>query len=347
MHTKKINILFPLFLFVMGCNNENDIGFVELEQKQADYFINCTAKFVTDFESRMTIPSPASGKIIYVIQPASTVRTGTTIAKIENSEFIVMQQEYVDAVNMHEFYREEYLRQGDLTVENATSIKKMQLAKKDFQSAEIKMQSLALQLRLLGIIADSIKPGKLLAEIPVSVNRKGQLSRLYVQIGDYVKEGDPVAEIISGKKNKIRLLIPEQAYFKIKVGQSVVGKAVYDSLTVFSATIISISPEIESETGMAEAYAEIQDAPAEMISGMSFNAQISTGSTGFYLAPLACIRHDDQGDFILAKDNGKYFRIPAASNLQSEPAYRITSELTLDSVVCKGFRNALAIFKQQ
>ena len=57
--------------------------------------------------------------------PGNFVEKGAVLATLQHPDFIILQQNYIEAKSQVEYYREEYKRQGELTVENAASIKKM------------------------------------------------------------------------------------------------------------------------------------------------------------------------------------------------------------------------------
>ena len=60
-------------------------------------------------------------------------------------------RKYLENKSELDYYQEEYKRQGELTVENAASIKKLQQAKANYYKFEASYQSLKAQLELLGV----------------------------------------------------------------------------------------------------------------------------------------------------------------------------------------------------
>ena len=84
---------------------------------------------------------------------------GQCIAVLEHPDYIKIQQDYLETKSQWELYKEDFKRQGELTVENASSIKTMQQAQASFKAIEVRLFALKSQLKLLGIDADSLHIG--------------------------------------------------------------------------------------------------------------------------------------------------------------------------------------------
>jgi cobalt-zinc-cadmium efflux system membrane fusion protein len=228
---------------------------------------------VTESDNKVTVNAPFEGRVTWVNTDVNVSRN-TLMLVIQNPSFITLQKEYLEARNAYEYYKDEYTRQGDLTVENATSIKKMQTAKKDYQAAEISLSALALQLKILGITPDSLKPETIHRTLPVYAARTGSVSRFLVKSGDYVSVGASLFEISEHESKLIKFEIPEQYYMKIKAGQLMDFKPASDTLTIYKAEIRNLSGEINPVNHMATGFARISGDSVVIIPGMSVKALI-------------------------------------------------------------------------
>jgi len=344
-----LSVLPVAALLIMGCHNRSAIEYVTPEIKVVDHYITITGNVITEAENQMNITSPAAGRIIAVAgRQNQFLPAGETLASIENTDFIAMQQEYLEALNLFEFFRDEYTRQGDLTVENATSIKKMQIARRDYQTAELKYQSLALQLKILGISTDSIKPDKLISALSIFSPRSGTVSQTYINIGDYVDKGDLLFEITGRQNHVIELRIPENNFLAVRPGQTLNCFSMVDSLTAIEATIRTIVPKIDPVNHFATIYAEMNESGNRMIPGMSVTAKIlAWQDTVLLLSSTAVI--DDRGNpFIFVRQNGNFDKIPVTPGLTAKgiTEIRITGNLP-DSVVISGFEKVHSLFNHQ
>ncbi|MGC3943200.1 MAG: efflux RND transporter periplasmic adaptor subunit [Chryseolinea sp.] len=89
----------------------------------------------------------------------SRVSKGQLIAVIENTEYIQLQQDYLEALTQFEFSKADYERQQQLSSENVNSQKTLQLSKANYQSWLAKKNGLLAKLRLLNIDLDKLSTG--------------------------------------------------------------------------------------------------------------------------------------------------------------------------------------------
>lgn len=310
-----------------------------VNKQLVDRWIPSPGYLVVAPQSIIVIPSPAAGRITSVrCQPGKDVRTGSVIAGLESSDFITLQEDYLDAVNQFDFLREEYTRQGDLTVENATSLKKMQIAKRDYQAAELKLYALRSQLEILGISPDSIGIDRISPDIVIKAPSSGNIASIPILRGSYVEKGEILFTMVSSKRLLARLDIPEQFAGLIKTGCYVNFWMTHDSLKSFEAKLLSIAGEIDRESHTATAYAELPTTKDIFMPGMSVNAEIKVINDTVSLINSQSIIHISSGDFVFAKQNGIYKRIPVTKGMTLGEMSEIKDfpdELT-DSIVLKG-----------
>jgi len=82
------------------------------------------------------ITSQSAGLLKTVSFPSgSYVKQGEVLAMIENIEFLKLQQQYLEAKSEFFYYGEDLKRQGGLAIENATSVKRMQQAQRDYKTS--------------------------------------------------------------------------------------------------------------------------------------------------------------------------------------------------------------------
>jgi cobalt-zinc-cadmium efflux system membrane fusion protein len=274
MHIKGLYLLIMLLGMLpdYSCNRqEQDTPLISRKVGS----VLCNGYILSESGNRFTLYSPINGRIIR-LNKVEEIRAGMEIARIQNSDFIALQQDYLEAKNLFDFCKQEYTRQGELTVENATSIKKMELAKKEYQSAEIKVRSLALQLQILGIKADSLKPDRLKSYLPVYADNKGTLLNSFVNTGDFVVKGDPLCEFAADQKAVVKFSISEKDYFKVKPGMDVICRPVFDTTVRFNALIRNLNNQVDTVSHTVTGYALISENSENMISGMSVKVEILT-----------------------------------------------------------------------
>jgi len=247
------------------------------EEKDSGLIITCSGYSMMEQEGQSEISAPVSGRIISVLaEIGKEIRAGQHVAVIENADFIVVQQEYLEARNLLDYYSQEYARQGDLTVENATSMKRMQSAKRDYQSAELKYKSLQKQLSVMGLNPDSLKAEDISALLPVKTIRSGMVSGIHIQHGSYVEKGEKLFDLVRKQSIIVKLLVPEDSYMQVHKGQKVDFRLVADSSILIRATVLSVSDVIDPASHTATIFARPMETDTRIIPGMSVNATIYT-----------------------------------------------------------------------
>lgn len=225
----------------------------------------------------MRIIAPAQGIVrLKHRSPEDFVEAGTVLATMENTEFLQLKQEYLEAQYQLEYLQEDYKRQGELTVENATSIKKMQAARRDFQSAELRRNALRSRLNAYGICADCLKPDQLTPSIDIRAPRSGFISEITLPSGSFARLGDIILVMCKDRSLVLKIRIPEQVIPSLKKDEPVDFYLTRDTFTLYSARLLSKIYSIDPDTHMAEIYADIPGMTNDFIPGMSVIVKIIT-----------------------------------------------------------------------
>jgi cobalt-zinc-cadmium efflux system membrane fusion protein len=310
-----------------------------ITKQEVDRWVPCSGNLVVSPENTIDITSPATGRIISLsFSTGQYVKTGSMIAGLESIDFITLQQEYLDARNQFDYLREEYARQGNLTVENATSMKKMQIAKRDYQSAELQMCTLQAQLEILGIRSDSLKYDKLSPLIHILAPGSGFISDKGIHLGSYIKKGDALFELINIQHLLIKLKVSEQYVRYLQKGQFVDFWLVHDTLSAYKARLSLIAREIDPASHSITVYAALSERKAYFIPGMSVNAKINADKKTVICINSNSIIQCSAGVFLFVKTKGNYTRIPIIKGNAVGEMTEISglSNELADSVVVEG-----------
>lgn len=242
--------------------------------------ISCKGYSFVENEGISEISAPFEGRIVSLnATEGQPITKGQSIAVIENSDLLLLQQDFLEARNLLDYYSQEYARQGNLTVENATSIKKMQTAQRDYQSADLKYHALRKQLVLLGMNPDGLKPDEIRPAITVRSPSDGIVTSIYVNRGSYVEKGKKLVDLALKQTILLRLEIHERDIMKINKNQKVVFSCAADSLSTLEATIVSMSNAVDPVSHMGTVIAKPLKEHNRIIPGMTVNAVIYTGDS--------------------------------------------------------------------
>ena len=202
------------------------------------------------------------------------VHRGDLLATLENPEYIVLQQSYIESHAQEEFLEAEFLRQETLFGGEAASQKTLQQSKAEYLSMKSRREATAAQLTLLGfdparILANGIVP---LLELRSPID--GYVANVQVNIGKYVAAGDPVCEIIDKNNVLLKLAIFEKDIDKIKMGDKVEFRVNGLGNQTFDATIISLGQVVDNFSRSFEVYARINNNDGQFRPGMYVSAQV-------------------------------------------------------------------------
>jgi cobalt-zinc-cadmium efflux system membrane fusion protein len=287
------------------------IKFGSIIEQEHEKTVLCHGHLVVPPANKIIINAPAAGKITKICcHTGQYIHEGTIIAYIQNSDFITLQQEYLEMKNQMDYLREEYTRQGELTVENATSLKKMQIAKRDYQSAELKLNALQLQLELLGIRSDSLKYDGMSPDIPIKAFGSGTVTKIKINSGTYIEKGEIIFELIKTNQLLAALKVPESISHSLQSGQSVTLFMADDSLSPKKAKLVSISYEINPDDQCATVYAGFQEPTKQRIPGMSVTAIISLGKDTLRLLNAGSLAQNASCNYLFFKEKGVFKRMP-------------------------------------
>ncbi len=329
---------------------EINLRFDKVHTKKSSYEIVSSGILMISTESSQIITAPFDGKIDFKhIQKDQNIKKGQQIAIIKNIDFITLQQEYLEAKNQFDYYREEYTRQGDLTVENATSIKKMQQAKRDYQTAELLYYALSLKLKLLGINPDALSVNTIVPYLTIYSPFEGTNIRFLKADGSFLHAGDAIAEISSYQKPVIRISINEMHYQKIQNGSTVDCYLASDTLKVLKGTIIGIQKEIDPVSKEGVLFAHLNDSNLTLIPGMGVKCRIRIQEDSTFWVRSTAIINEDKENYIFLKYQGLLLRVPIQKGTVNGSETEILDfpPIASDSLVISGVKRLHSNFKIQ
>ncbi len=238
-------------------------------------FISGIGTLVIPSADIVLITSPSAGLLKTVSFPSgSYVKKGEVLAIIENIEFLKLQQQYLEAKSEFFYYSEDLKRQGGLAIENATSVKKMQQAQRDYQTSEIRFRSLEKQLTLIGFNTDSLDADHLKSDIALRAPVSGYIDKITVHRGNQISAGETVFVIVRKYEPLIAFEMPEEFYPKLKTGNQVEFFFPGDSLILYKARITFINRQTDASRHLVKAWAIPLKSSPRFVPGMQVNLRL-------------------------------------------------------------------------
>ena len=207
--------------------------------------------------------------------PGTYVRKGTLIGLLENPDFIMLQQTYLDSRAQLEYLEAEYRRQQNLSREEAASQKKLQQSKADYLSMKSRLQAADAQLRLLDIDPEKLVANGISPYMEVIAPISGYVCNVQANLGKYLEAGTSLCDIIDKRKIMIRLIAYEKDLEAVKTGSSIQFRVNGLGDTVFHGRIVSIGQQVDNTNRSIELYAEVADASPLFRPGMYVSARMT------------------------------------------------------------------------
>jgi cobalt-zinc-cadmium efflux system membrane fusion protein len=318
---------------------ETDIQTSGLEKREFTEKLSCAGKIEVLPNYIVTVIPPVKGYIEELYhQNGDYVNKGDKLVKLTHPKYLSIQQDYLSAKTRTEYYEKEYKRQGELAVEKAASLKKMQIAKADYEDAKAKLQSLSQLLNMMNIEPETVKPGKLYSEMYVYAPISGYITDVYSNYGRLADEDNPVYEIMNMNHLRLKLQVPENKTGKISEGQSVEFSAVNSSGKTFNTAIDYIGKKVHTDHNRISVYSYLQNSDMKFRHGMNVNAKIVIANKTEYAVPNeAIVRIDKKLYIFFSFDNGyKLFEVKPGNEKEEFTAIKNYENLLSKRIVTKG-----------
>ncbi len=259
-----------------------DIKLAKIEKRPIANVVKCKGMIESSPNGVAFVCAPLGGfikKTFYL--PGTYVKKGDILARLEHPDYIKLQQEYLETKNQLDYYKEEFKRQGELTVENASSIKKMQQAQADFRTLEVKLLSLKTQLSLLGINSDSLSLEKFRTVIDLKAPISGYISKVNAGIGKFAGSNEIIFQITDNSALLLHLEVPLKEIDNLTKGQEVSYWPTLNRNKKFAAVIQSPGRLIDKSTNAISVYATVHSHDT-FYPGMQVNAEIKLNSDSVF-----------------------------------------------------------------
>lgn len=235
--------------------------------------------------------------------PGNYVKKGQTLAFLESTEYIQMQEDYQKAKSNLTFLEKEYGRQKEMLSANGTSEKMVQQALNNYNVTKATVESLQKKLELLGIPVQNLNKGNIVATVPIVSPISGYVQKVNVNVGEFADPGLLMFNIINANQLFIDLEVYEQDVEKIKEGQKVLLSLPNESTPIGTATIYAIDKTLDSATKSITVHAKIvKNKNPSLIPGVYVNAFIQAGKEMVNAVPDDAIYKDGETEnvFILS-----------------------------------------------
>lgn len=273
-----------------------ELGSVEM--KSMNCLIKATGNITAPPQNVATICASYGGYVKSTsLLPGSPVRKGQVLATIENSEFITIEQDYLESQSRLQFLEEDIKRQESLYRENVNSAKNYQQALSEFKSVKSRVSALAQKLKLIGIEASQLNENNIRSAVPLVSPIDGFVTSVNVNLGKYVAPTDVLFEIVNNSGLTLEMEIFEKDAPLITDGMKIRFSTLSAPAEEMSATIYQSGKALDDDKAI-QVYARIDETRQKLIPGMAVNALIETEPAMTTAVPSEAVVSFDDKDYI-------------------------------------------------
>jgi membrane fusion protein, heavy metal efflux system len=255
----------------------------EVKLQELDDQIAAPAQVVAPWQRQAYATTRLPGKIAAIhVQPGQVVRAGQTLADVQSLELESLQLEFLSARN-DTALSEENLKEVETAVQKgAVSEQQVLEAKAKDQENRNALEIALLKLSGLGVAAADEKqlPGAgsraraALDTLPIKSPIAGVVIHADVQVGQVVEPSQHLFEIVDLSAVWTKIGVLEKDLSRLAAGQPLALHLTAYPTETFRGNIQTIGNALDSQTGLAMAWAELSNSDGRLLPGMYGQAEI-------------------------------------------------------------------------
>lgn len=321
----------------------NDIVVGHITRKFLSSFLEATGNIEADPNERAMVSPVMKGYLDHIyVHIGEYVNKGQILAKLSHPGYVELQQEFLETRSRFNYLKTDYQRQGELSLEHAASLKTMQKAQIEFESAEAKLRSLESQLSFLGIDADSLTVGKLTKTVFLRAPVSGSVIRIDGYIGMLCPEERPLFQIVGSRNTLVHLNVYERDAAGIQPGQEVRFRMVAKPGKEYGAVITSVAGALDEDKTI-NVHARIIDRSKDLVPGMFVNAKIMQDQDSVFALPESAVIRKGDSNYVFLVTNDSTFHPAEIRTGKSESGWielvNPPDEVLKNKVVIEGTYN--------
>jgi membrane fusion protein, heavy metal efflux system len=366
-HKKSITIaLLACFLWLQSCKNNvintpeekttlttlpNRVVLTEAQYNNANlmvaapkkmkigHIITLNGKVEVMPENTISVSSPMAGFVRQIKWiPGMTVKKGEVLVRLEEKEFIQLQQDYLSAKNVLAYAKLDLERQTELSKNQASSDKVLQQAEEKVKQGQILVTSLATKLRLIHINPATLHAENITSQIVITAPATGTITEVAVNLGKYVEAGENIITIMGFNGSKLVLKAFEKDLPFLKKGQKVFAYSNAEPDKKITGKIDYIVRNIGDE-GFANIICSPDNVSEHLFPGLYLNVDIEAQSLESWTVPEDAIILFEGKEYVFVEKETRTYEMVKVSTGQKENKHiQILNEQDIkdQKVVIKG-----------
>ena len=196
-------------------------------------------------ENRASINSFFSGFVSETrLLVGDVVQKGDLLIKLQNPDFIQMQQQFAQDMSQLAFLESEFQRKQNLLKDKVISQKVFQQTKSDYLSMKAKVQGQRKTLQLMNVNTNAVLKGNFTESISIYAPISGKISKLNISQGTFVEPNTMMMEILNTEHIHLELDVFEKDIMKVSIGDTLDFKVPELTDNTFKAYVQLIGAEV-------------------------------------------------------------------------------------------------------
>ena len=286
-------------------NSEIKIG--KIEQRNISSLLKVNGKIEVPPQNMVSVSVPMGGYLKSTkLLAGMHISKGEVIARMEDQQYIQLQQDFLTAKAHFSSIEAEYNRQKELNQSKASSDKVFQNAQTEYLSQKILIKSLAEKLKLIGVNPDNLNENTISKSINIVSPIDGFVSQVKMNIGKYATPTDVLFELVNPSDIHLTLTIFEKDLYKISIGQKIFAYNNTNPNKKYICEIILIGKDVTPErTIQVQCHFEKYD--KSLIPGMYMNAEVEVSTNNaFVIHNDGIVRFEGKQYVFLQTENKKF-----------------------------------------
>ncbi len=278
-----------------------------IEYRLVSPVVSCTGEVEVPPQSQASVTAPLGGYILDAnIVPGEYVKKGAILARLNNPEYISLQQGYLETLGQLRFASKEFERQRSLVEQNAAAQKKFQESESSYDVLKARLAGLKERLRMIGVDMRSLEEGHIQPDVALRAPITGFVTAVNHHRGQFVEPREVSFHIVDLSDLHLHLNVFETDVAKVRKGQLIRFRLAGGGGETFLGEISLISPQGSEDMRTFDVHGHIEDNNDMFRPGMFVEAEIVLSRDSLYALPETAVVTRNGKSFVVWKSDGGY-----------------------------------------
>lgn len=300
-------------------------------------------------QNLVSISAPLGGYLRSTdLLPGMEVQKGQTLAILEDTRFIQLQQDYLIAQGKVSMLTQDFERQKALNASKTTSDKVFQEATAELNTQKVTLRSLGEQLRLIGVDPTALTAESISRSVALRSPIHGWVAKVNVNIGRYVQPTDVLFELVDPQDIHLALTVFEKDLPHVRIGQEVHARPTAHPDDEYEAEVILVGRSLDADRS-AIVHCHFTKTHKDLVPGMAMSATLEIRTDTVWCVPEEAVVRIGAGQAVFtANADGSYSMVPVTTGAIEYGMVELTrpsDELQQRPLVVKGAYTLLSALK--